>query len=522
VNESLHRIAAIVRADFLIRFRRVSTAVVFVLLSAVAYLWIPDPRTGRALIQIDGRRAIYNSAAIGMATALLATIFIGLIGFYVISNAIRRDLLSRCGFVAASTTMKSSEYIAGKFIGNIVFLSTFIAGFAAVAMAMVLVRGEAPLEPWIFIKQYLLLAPPLIVFVSAVAIFFESVPFLSGKFGDVAYFFLWMTSLGIVVAITENAGGPTGPISYFDFTGFGFLWDTMHKMSNTGSLSIGATSFDPKQPPYVFGGLHVSAAWAVRRIAATLSPLLVVGAAALAFHRFDPIRVRKSVRHNGANLLARINVRFKPLTRVASRLITVGRRPSIARSILADALMTASGSPIVAIAAIGFAVVAAASAPSEVSRGVLPLAFAVAAIAVADLSCKEWRAGTLPLVYSAPRLQAMFIAWKFIAALLVTAAVVAVPVARSATSPLFAIVGTLFVAAAAVTLGIISNTAKTFTVLFLTFWYVVMNDKGMTPSLDFAGFFGKATPMVIAAYAAVGAAMLVAAQVVHSRRLSAA
>ncbi|MGZ7041076.1 MAG: hypothetical protein ACXVH7_04710, partial [Thermoanaerobaculia bacterium] len=179
MNESLHRIGAIVRADFLIRFRRVSTAVIFVLLSAVAYLWVPDPRTGRALIQIDGMRAIYNSAAIGMATALLATIFIGLIGFYVISNAIRRDLLSRCGFVAASTTMKSSEYIAGKFLGNVVFLSTFMAGFAAVSMAMVLVRGEAPLEPWIFVKQYLLLVPPVIVFVSAMAILFEAVPFLS-------------------------------------------------------------------------------------------------------------------------------------------------------------------------------------------------------------------------------------------------------------------------------------------------------------------------------------------------------
>jgi len=58
---------AIIRVDFLGRFRRVSTAVIFLLLSAFAYVWIPAPSTGRALMQVNGQRAIYNSGAIGMA-----------------------------------------------------------------------------------------------------------------------------------------------------------------------------------------------------------------------------------------------------------------------------------------------------------------------------------------------------------------------------------------------------------------------------------------------------------------------
>ena len=70
-------------------------------------------------MQINGARAIYNSAAIGMATAMLATIFVGLFGFYVISNAVRRDIDSRCGYVIASTTMRSGEYLLGKFLGNV-------------------------------------------------------------------------------------------------------------------------------------------------------------------------------------------------------------------------------------------------------------------------------------------------------------------------------------------------------------------------------------------------------------------
>src|SRR5688572_28526401 len=96
----------------------------------------------------DGRRALYNSAASGMATALTAAIFMGLVGFYIVSNAIARDISSRCGFVIASTTMRASEYLVAKCLGNLVFLSTFTAGFMLSAMAMLVVRSEAALEPW--------------------------------------------------------------------------------------------------------------------------------------------------------------------------------------------------------------------------------------------------------------------------------------------------------------------------------------------------------------------------------------
>src|SRR3954447_18778638 len=97
---SLGRIATIVHTDFLIRFRRVSTVIVFLLLSALAYVWIPAPSSGRTLIQINGQRAIYNSGAVGLGTASLGMMFVGLFGYYVISSATRRDINTRCGVIA--------------------------------------------------------------------------------------------------------------------------------------------------------------------------------------------------------------------------------------------------------------------------------------------------------------------------------------------------------------------------------------------------------------------------------------
>src|SRR6266508_1563444 len=127
------KILHIAAADARIRFRRTSTVVIFLLLSAIAYVWVPDPSTGRALMRIEGRRAVYNSATIAMATALLGTLFIGLAGFYVVSNAVRRDAQSRVGAIIAATPLRSGEYIAGKFLGNALFLATFFCGFMLVS-----------------------------------------------------------------------------------------------------------------------------------------------------------------------------------------------------------------------------------------------------------------------------------------------------------------------------------------------------------------------------------------------------
>ena len=67
----------------------------------------------------------------------------------------------------------------------------------------------------------------------------------------------------------------------------------------------------------------------------------------------------------------------------------------------------------------------------------------------------------------------------------------------------------------------ISGNPKTFIVLFLTFWYVVVNDSGKTKSLDFAGFYGTPSMGVIAMYAGIAIAFVVAAAIVHRARLHA-
>ena len=151
--------------------------------------------------------------------------------------------------------------------------------------------------------------------------------------------------------------------------------------------------------------------------------------------------------------------------------------------------------------------------------GALPFAFAACAIALADIACREKRAGTTALVYAAPGLRAKFVAWKFASTMLVRrrswpspspAASHSVP---SSAVPL--LVSVLFLSAASTALGIVSSNPKTFIVGFLTFWYIALSDKGASPALDFADWFGKTTPAVTAAYAGIALAFLTLAQLFH-------
>ena len=419
---------AIAKADALIRIRRLSTAVIFLLLSAFAYVWIPAPSSGHALIRIGTRRALYNSAAIGMGTAILGAFFVGLFGFYVVSNAIRRDAQTRCGAILAATTMRDGEYIAGKFLGNVLFLSLFFCGFMLVSMAMIVVRGEAPLQPLLFLAQYLLIAPAPIVFVSAMAVLFESVPLLSGRFGDVAYFFLFMAAMGFSVAAFIN-GFRWAPL--LDPSGLTGVIAANGEVLHTTSMSIGAGPFDPRLPPVVYPGLPLRAWFVAQRAIALLVPLPLLLVARASFHRFDPVRVKVAAKGQ-SKWLSRINAALKPLTGWLS-----GRG-----LITADAAMTVTSAPLIAVA-----VVAAAFAPPEV-------AFAALAIAIADVACRDQRAGTAMLIRSAPRVRERFVWWKTASAGVIALVMLGVPALRTGLRgvvPLAA--GAFFVVAAATALA---------------------------------------------------------------------
>lgn len=517
MNLSFLRMVAIVKADFFIRFRRTSTIVTLLLLCLLAYFVVPAPSSGRALMVIADRRALLNSAAISTATAMMCSMLLTIIGFYLVSNSLRRDIQARTGFIIAATSMSNIEYLAGKFLGNIVYLSAITACFILSTMTMHLIRGEAPLQPLVYFTSFLAIVPPGIVFVSAIALLFESVRLLSGKIGDVLYFFVWSFLIGTTAMIGESKM-PINFAAFFDITGISIMVSQVMEEANTTHVSIGASGFDQNLPPYIFNGLSLGGTWLAIRLASLSFALPLFAVAFVFFHRFNPDKIKAGEKKSSGNIFTMLNAKLKPLVRWLEALKFGGTQPTLARAIWLDTLLTFILYPITLIVFAVSLVLSFALPHSVLMSGGMPAMFFVLVVVLADVSTREKSGGMTSLMFTVPSIKKHFVWWKLGVALALTLLFTAVPIMRtiplSMSSALSMSLGTLLIASAATSLGVLSGSPKTFAVCFLLFLYLVLSGAS-EPALDFAGWYGIATPGVQLAYISISIVLIIMAEIKH-------
>jgi len=511
------RIGAVVWTDLLIRIRKPSTLVSFLLLCFVAYLWVPAPSSGLALMTLAKQRVLYNSPTMAFGTALLCSVFLALFGFYLVSHSITHDVQTRCGSVIAATPTSNWEYLTGKFLGNVAFLSVLTVGYLLSSMVMQGVRGEAPLDLAAYFLNYSMMLPPTIVFVASVALLFQSVPQLAGKAGDVLYFFLWAVLLGSAVGLGSLPG--SNPAMYFDFTGMALVEQGLSGQTGTENLSIGISPFDPALGVLTWEGFDMPRGWIMSRIVSVLASLPLLVLATLTFHRFDPTRSRILKEQSGKGWIQRLDLLTKPAGRMVGSGLSAasGRTSGLPRAVVFDAALTLQNNPLGSVALLATITVSLLAPPGLLARVIMPLGIAALAILVAGVANREKRAGTADLIRAIPRLTDRYLLWKFGVALLLGLGFTSIAILKlsavASGAALSLLCATVLVASAATSLGTLTGTPKAFIVLFLSFWYVVLNDGGNTPALDFAGFFGTAGTGVRLFYLSLAIGLMLVAQV---------
>jgi hypothetical protein len=504
---SLPRLLAVLQADLRARLRRPGVAVLLVASAVSAVLMIPDPRPGQGLLQVAGARALYTSPTLAFATAMLLALVLSFFGFSVAGHALGRDLRSRVGTIVAASPVTDLEYLAGKLLGSIALLTVVGAGFMVACMAMQVVRGEGPLEPLTYLAHYAVLGLPCIAWVAVLSLLFECTSGLSGRLGDVAYFFVWAASF----LCGFEGWRPGGPklLRVFDYMGFGFVVRQVEAIVGTSQFTIGYAPGDPTKPPIHFPGLSFPPDALAARAASLVAPLVLFPLALVLFRRFDPARTRVGGRGRFAlpawlgRLVARL---VRPLLTPLARLAP-------------DVALTFRARPLLAVAALAFAAVSLGLPAADVRVGLLPVVFALVSLALADHATRERGAGLLGVVYAAPGRREHFAEWKLAGALGVALVIGGVPALRLLPAEpgagVSALVGLGFLAAASVAAGIASGTPKTFMALALALWYLALSSKGQQPALDYGGWWAVATPAVQAGWLTatlVAAALAVAAQ----------
>ncbi|HEU4930020.1 MAG TPA: ABC transporter permease, partial [Candidatus Krumholzibacteria bacterium] len=291
---NLYRLYHLARADFLERVRRHGFLVALLFSVYAAYLFLPPNPSSYATLKLGEYRGVYNSAWIGTAVAMLCTVFISMVGFFVVKNAVERDRRTRVGEILATTPISRVQYVLAKTFSNFAVLAAMTLVVAVSCIGMQLFRAEdRSIDLVALFAPFILLTLPFMLMTGAFAVFFEVMPVLRGGVGNIAWIILWSFLLA-----SNFEGDPKIP--HNDPLGVGIALPSMYDAADAAY-----PEFDPDSSSVSMGfNIRVEGKWVLKtyswdgiswtaqhlgwRFSWVLLGLVVGTVAAIPFDRFDP------------------------------------------------------------------------------------------------------------------------------------------------------------------------------------------------------------------------------------------
>jgi hypothetical protein len=484
-------------ADFLERSRRTSFLITLGLMIVVAYLFVPTPDASYVTIDLDGYRGVYNSAWIGAAVAMLAGAYLGLVSFYVVKGAVSRDRETGVGQIIATTPISKTFYLFGKWLSNFAVLTAMLVILIVAAGVMQLVRGEVTqIDIWPLVAPFLFIALPTWAVVAALAVLFDTVRWLRGGFGNVAYFFLYLFSFflvvisasgviramekGAVAAVPGHSGGSNCCMVF-----------------EANAMQVLGREIGPQHPPqtFVWEGMTWTPASLIFPTVMVTVAIAIVFLSVRFFKRFDPAYDQpREGRGRLANLRGKVltvaglgksqrtsepEVSLIETTDVRLTPLPAGKtRSRFGAVLLAELRMTLKGRPWSWYAIAAGLVVAALLVPLETAQNtLLPLAWVWPLLIWSSLGVREGRYHTDGYVFSTPRplgrqLPATWLAGFIVAALAGSGVLGRLIAEGDGSGVLVWTVGALFIPSLALAFGTWTGSSKVFEIAYLMLWYI--------------------------------------------------
>lgn len=475
------------RADFLERVRRYSFLVMLALVALLGY----QTAIGNVRLQLGQYRGEFNSAWIGGMMSIITTFFLGWFGFYLVKGSVRRDRETGVGQIMATTPMTRPFYMLGKWISNFAVLMAMVVILVVFGLVIQLINGESAQPNFsTYLSPFIFLVMPLMAMVAAVAVLFEAIPFLSGGFGNLVYFFGFV----MIIPFTMES---TQALPALEPLGMALLKEDMAQEvlqvfpDYDGSFMLGGLE-TPITGTFTWNGIDWTPSVITTRFAYIGLAIFVTLHGALFFDRFDPSRAKpKRIKSTASlstpepisTLQALPAMHLTPL-RAANqfRFITV---------LTAELKLLLKGQPWWwYLAAVGF-IIACLVSPAETTRQfILPYAWAWPVLIWSSMGSRETRHNVQQFAFSSAsplwrQLPAQWIA-GFIVTLLIGSGAALRFLLDSDSSGLIAFVSAaLFIPSLALALGVWSNSSKPFEILYITLWY--LGPLNNTPGLDFIG-----------------------------------
>ena len=499
-------ILAVARADFLERIRGYSFLVTLLFAVYLGYA----AGTGKIILRFDEYRGVYTAGWIGLLVSLVTTSFVSLIGFYIVKNAVDRDRITHVGEILAASPLSKFAYMLGKLASNFAVLASIVVVLAIAAIIMFLFAGEAPgFHAWALLGPFLLIAMPAMVITAAVALLFESLPFLRGGLGNVIWFFAWTFLIGAPEIFHRPWLDPIGLVSSLKSVQ-PIARAAIPNYHNNVSLNIGREGAEVARN-LLFSGISWTREAILLRLLWFAGAIVLALFAALVFDRFDSARsVLPRLRGNAlsqknsavgaleiaspGNRPPSEELRQQPSAGLQAQHLSAldrsARYGGFSEILIAELRLAVQGYRWWWYAVAAGLLVAEFATPLNVSRGpLLAVAWIWPTLVWSAMGARESRFAMRQLLFASRILPRQFFAcWLAgVAVALLTAvgAAIRLLIAGELLSVAALLAGALFIPSLAIALGIISGSSKFFEGLYAALWYV--GPLNHAPGFDFTG-----------------------------------
>lgn len=458
----------------------------------MGYTFVPAPSAPYSTVTVGKYIGEFNAAWIGHVTALMASLFVSLIGFFLVNNSVKKDIDTAVGMIIATTRITNFKYLFSKAVSNFLVLLTIVVAVFAMGLLIFLFRsGNHPFELSEFILPYLLVTVPAIFLIACLAVSFEV--FL-GRFPviqNVGFFFLF----NLVMANVQLSAGK-GAVVYADPFGLKVVSTTMQrivedKSGEAAPFNMGF-NFSPKREikTFVFDGMRWSAPYVLSRFAWMAVGIIIVFFSAYYFHRFDVIektasKGRRTTLPNVPNPIS-TNEKGIKVSQLPAISTDYGILPFIKTELR---MLIRKGSKWLWLLNLAL-IIAIIFTPLSIAHSILlPLLWFLQVHRLSDLVTKEKTHRIQYFTYSAYRPLQRLLPSQILAAILLIGALGFPLIVRYALTaswvPIAGILcGAIFIVLLSSFLGIVSGGKKLFEILFFLLTYANVN---LIPFLDYFG-----------------------------------
>ncbi|MEO7047637.1 MAG: hypothetical protein ABI091_20225, partial [Ferruginibacter sp.] len=92
---------SIIKGDYQQRTRSYAFLITLAISLYLAYTFVPAPGADYTTVKIGNYVGLNNTAWVGYVTAMMTSVFLSLIGFYLVNNSIKKDKDTEVGMIIA-------------------------------------------------------------------------------------------------------------------------------------------------------------------------------------------------------------------------------------------------------------------------------------------------------------------------------------------------------------------------------------------------------------------------------------